>query len=133
MTGKPFFDTTILIYSISHEDKRAITAERLLLHGGYVSVQVLNEFTAVARRKLGMSWDETRQALSAIRTLCNSPVALTLSTHEKAFDIAVRYGYYIYDAVILAAALQAGCKTLYSEDMQHDQWIETISIINPFA
>ena len=68
--GKPFFDTTILIYAISEGDSRAAVAEGLLAGGGHISVQVLNEFAAVARRKLSMSWDEIAEALAAIRALC---------------------------------------------------------------
>jgi hypothetical protein len=69
MSGRSFFDTTILIYSISSEEPRATVAEKLLTEGGWISVQVLNEFAAVARRKLNMSWEQTNEALLAIRAL----------------------------------------------------------------
>jgi predicted nucleic acid-binding protein len=76
-------------------------AEKLLAEGGWISVQVLNEFVAVARRKLNMSWEKTREALLAIRALCESPTTLSIETHEAALEIAARYGYSIYDALIL--------------------------------
>jgi predicted nucleic acid-binding protein len=132
MSGRPFFDTTILIYSISSDAPRASTAEKLLTDGGWISVQVLNEFAAVARRKLKMSWQETTEALSAIRELCEPPLALSIETHDAALKIAARYGYHVYDALILAAALEAGCDILYTEDMQHGQSIGPLTMCNPF-
>jgi predicted nucleic acid-binding protein len=132
MSDKSFFDTTILIYSISSEEPRAAVAEKLLAGGGWISVQVLNEFAAVARRKLNMSWEETREALSAIRALCESPTPLSIETHEAALEIAARYGYHIYDALILAAALESHCEILYTEDMRNGQVIGPLTIRNPF-
>ncbi len=133
MNGSVFFDTTILIYAISQGDPRALVAEGLLASGGHLSVQVLNEFAAVARRKLGMTWPEIVEALDAFRALCKAPTPLTLETHTKAIHLAARFGYNFYDSLILAAALQARCQTLYSEDMRHGQRIDSITILNPFA
>jgi predicted nucleic acid-binding protein len=133
MSGKSSFDTSILIYVISLGDARAAKAEELLAKGGCISVQVLNEFVAVARRKLKMPWHEVRDALSAIRTLCETPTPLSVATHEAALEIAEQYGYHIYDALILAAALDADCDTLYTEDLQDGQRVGAITIRNPFA
>jgi predicted nucleic acid-binding protein len=134
MSGKAFFDTNVLVYLVAADNQRTSVAEVLLAGGGVVSVQVLNEFAAVARRKLGMTWDEISEALAAIRTLCPSPVPITVDTHEDALRIAAQYGYHIYDALVAAAALQAGCDTLYSEDMQHGQVIDArMTIRNPFS
>lgn len=132
MSGKFFLDTSILIYVISLGDARAAKAEKLLADGGYISVQVLNEFAAAAYRKLKMPWHEVRDALSAVRTLCEPPVPLSVETHEAALEIAEQYGYHIHDALILAAALGADCDTLYTEDMQDGQRIGEITIRNPF-
>ena len=132
MSGRSFFDTTILIYAISSEQPRAAMAEKLLADGGWISVQVLNEFAAVARRKLDMSWEETREALLAIRALCETPTPLSIETHQAALEIAARYGYHIYDALILAAALESHCDILYTEDMQNGQSIGPLIIRNPF-
>jgi predicted nucleic acid-binding protein len=132
MNDRVFFDTTILIYALSEGDSRATSAENLLASGGVISVQVLNEFVAVARRKLGMSWVEVGEALDAIRALCQPPISLAIEVHESAFEIAQRYGFHIYDALILAAALDGGCAVLYSEDMQDGQRIESLTIRNPF-
>ena len=132
MSAKGFFDTTILIYAFAHDTHKTPIAENLLSEGGFVSVHVLNEFVAVARRKLDMSWTETTSALSAIRDLCEPPIPLTLETHEEALRIAKRFHYHIYDSLVLAAAKEAGCTTLYSEDMQHAQKIGSLIIHNPF-
>jgi predicted nucleic acid-binding protein len=133
MSDSVFFDTTILIYAVSDSNSRTAIAENLLSAGGHISVQVLNEFAAVARRKLNMSWDEITEALNAIRALCEPPAALTVEVHETALKLAARYRYHIYDSLILAAVLQSKCNILYSEDMQHGQKIGRLTIRDPFA
>src|ERR1700744_1826818 len=100
MNGKPFFDTNLLIYAVAESDPRAETARDLLAEGGVVSVQVLNEFVAVARRKIGMSWQEIGEVLRAFQSLCPEPVPITLKTHEAALGIAEQYGYRIYDSLV---------------------------------
>lgn len=132
MPANVFFDTTILIYSVTEGDARSGTAERLLEAGGIVSVQVLNEFAAVARRKLRMSWKEIEQALGYIRDLCDDPIPITVKTHEAALRIAQRYGFHLYDSLVIASAQEADCAVLYSEDMQHGQRIESLTLRNPF-
>jgi predicted nucleic acid-binding protein len=133
MNASAFFDTTVLIYAVSEGDPRASIAEELLAGGGCISVQVLNEFVAVARRKLRMSWEEVSEAVTSVRTLCEPVSALTLAIHETALEIATARGYQIYDALILAAAIDAGCTTFYSEDMQNGQRIGPLTIRNPFV
>jgi len=132
MSARVFFDTTVLIYAFAQDNRRTAIAEELLEVGGAISVHVLNEFVAVARRKLGMSWEELMEAVTAIRVLCLPPVAITVEIHDEALRIAQRYGYHIYDSLVLAAAVQAGCNVLYSEDMQDGQKIGSVTIKNPF-
>ena len=127
-----FFDTNVLIYAFAEDDPRTPVASALLAAGGVVGVQTLNEFVAVAVRKLAMPWDEVLEALSALRVLCPSPVPLTVRTHDRALGIAERYRYHIYDSLVIAAALEARCDTLFSEDMNHGQAIEGLTIRNPF-
>lgn len=67
MNDRPFFDTTILIYAVTEEDARAEIAEKLLASSGSISVQILNEFASVARRKLKMTWREIGDGLAAFR------------------------------------------------------------------
>jgi predicted nucleic acid-binding protein len=134
MPAEVFFDTNVLIYAIAEDDPRSARAEELLLSGGTISVQCLNEFVTVARRKIGMSWDEIVEALEAILVLCPSPVPVTLEIHQLAVKLAQRYGFSIYDALVGAAALIARCTTLYSEDFQDGQVIEgRLAINNPFS
>ena len=128
-----FYDTNVVLCLLSGDPVKADRSEELLAGGGTISVQVLNEFAFVASRKLHMSWPEIREALTQIRAVC--PVTpLTIETHDRASQLAERYGLSIYDASITAAALLAGCTTLYSEDMHNGQVIDRqLTIRNPFA
>ncbi len=133
MSDKVFFDTNVLLYTIGQHDARTPTAEALLAAGGVVSVQVLNELASVARRKLHMSWPEITEALDAIRILCPSPIPITVEMHDAALRLAGQYGFHIYDALIVAAALDAECATLCTEDLQSGQVIDgRLTIQNPF-
>ena len=130
--AKTLFDTNVLLYLLSADAAKADRAEELLAGGGIVSVQVLNEFAAVASRKLGMPWSEIRDALGPIRAICEVE-SISVETHDRAVEIAERYRFLIYDATIIAAALKVGCNTLYSEDFQPGQRIEKLTILNPFS
>jgi predicted nucleic acid-binding protein len=133
MSGdKPFFDTNVLLYLLSEDDAKADKAEDLLGAGGVVSVQVLNEFTSVATRKLSMPIADVREVLITVRELCRVD-PLTVEIHDRGLDIAERYRLSLYDAMIVASALLGECPTLYSEDLQHHQRIEDrLTIVNPF-
>jgi predicted nucleic acid-binding protein len=133
MNGKAFFDTNVLVYAIVENDPRKIRARELLAVGGTISVQVLNEFVSVVRRKVKMPWDDVRATLQWILLLCPEAVPVTIKTHEKAVGIAERYGYKIYDSLIVASALEAKCELLYSEDLQDGQVINRqLTIRSPF-
>jgi len=134
MLVKAFLDTNVLIYAVAEGDPSCAQAEELLASGGVLSVQVLNEFVSVARRKLLMSWSDVTQALDAFRALCPSPLSITVETHQAALRIATTHGYNIFDALVIAAALEAGCATLYSEDLHDGQKIDgQLTIRNPFG
>jgi predicted nucleic acid-binding protein len=134
MLAKAFFDTNVLIYAVAEGDPRSVEAEELLASGGVLSVQVLNEFVSVARRKILMSWNDVTQALDAFRILCPSPLPITVETHEAALRLSARHCYNIYDGLVIAAALEAGCAALYSEDLHDGQTIDAqLTIRNPFA
>ena len=127
-----FFDTNVLLYLLSANEKKAGRVEEILTPGSTISVQVLNEFASVAMRKLGMKVAEVREALDPIKTIC-TVVPLTVLIHQRGLQVAERYGFSIYDALIVAAALDADCVTLYTEDLQHGQVIDrTLTITNPF-
>lgn len=130
--GEDFFDTNVVLYLLSADTAKADRAEELLALGGTISVQVLNEFVAVASRKLRMPLIEIREVLIQIRAVC-AVESVTIETHERALRVAERYGLSIYDALIVSSALLAGCKTLHSEDLQDGQVIERqLTIRNPF-
>ena len=127
-----FFDTNVLVYIASGDSVKADQAETAIAGGGAVSVQVLNELANVARRKMRMSWTDTRTFLSMLRDLL-AVHPVTLETHETGLVLAERYRLSTYDAMIAAAALHAGCDTLWSEDMQHGMALdEGLRIVNPF-
>lgn len=127
-----FFDTNVLLYLLSKDAAKADQAELLLALGGVVSVQVLNEFVSVATRKLAMTIPEIREILSTIRTVCIVK-PLDIETHELGLDMAERYGFSIYDGLIVAAAVRARCAVLYTEDLQQGQMIDQLEIRNPFV
>jgi predicted nucleic acid-binding protein len=137
MTGKVFLDTNILVYALavrsnSTEDRRTQIAENLLAAGGVVSVQVLNEFTDVATRKLKLGWEEVNRSLQAVAVLCGRAVSISADTHASAVKLSTRYGFRIFDSMIVASALEAGCTTLYTEDLQHQQPLDGLVVENPF-
>jgi predicted nucleic acid-binding protein len=133
MSDRAFFDTNVLIYAAIKNDPRSKQAEQLLIVEGAISIQVLNEFVSVARRKYQMPWRGVKAALQWIRFLCPNVVPIKIETHEAALHIAERYSYKIYDSLIIASALEAKCGVLYSEDMRDGQVIEgRMTIRNPF-
>lgn len=131
-TAERFFDTNVLLYLLSADEATADRAESELSAGGVVSVQVLNEFAAVASRKLAMTIAEIREVLAPIRAVC-TVVPIGEETHDVGLELAERYGLSIFDAMIIASALLAGCETVVSEDMQDGQVFEgRLAIRNPF-
>ena len=131
MTAGAFFDSSIPLYLLSDDLAKATRAEEILAQGGTLSVQVLNEFVAAARRKNMAPWPAIEQTLAAMRHVCEVK-PLTVATHDRALVLAKRYGFPIYDATIAASALESGSHTLYSEDFQHGQKLEGMVILNPF-
>lgn len=131
MPGR-FFDTNVLLYLASDDAAKADRAEALIAEGGTISVQVLNEIANVARRKMAMPWAETRAFLAAVRgLLAVEPV--TVEVHETGLALAERHNLSLYDATIAAAALHAGCDTLFSEDMQHGMTLDgRLRVVDPF-
>jgi predicted nucleic acid-binding protein len=127
-----FFDTNVLLYLASGNRAKAERAEEIVGEGGVISVQVLNEITNVARRKMQLSWVEIREFLSTIRSVLPAhPV--TIEIHESGLALAERYGLSTYDAMIVASAIDADCDTLWSEDMQHGMVIgRRLRIQDPF-
>ena len=129
---RPFVDTNVLLYLISADAAKAERAEQVLAGRIVISVQVLNEFANVARRKHSLDWAELQQVLAGISSFCEV-LDLTLATHQRGLALARRYQLSIYDAMIAAAALEAGCDSLLSEDFQTGQRIDgQLLVVNPF-
>ncbi len=131
MSGN-FLDSNVLLYLVSGEENRIDRVRRLLDSSGTVSVQVLNEMASVCRRKFRMSWRDTSTFLTETKSLLTI-IPLTVNTHQTGLRLAERYGFAIYDSFIVAAALDAGCDTLWSEDMQDGLLVDgRLRIDNPF-
>lgn len=128
-----FLDTNVLLYLAGSDIAKAGIVETLIEAGGVISVQVLNEMANVARRKMALDWDQTHTLLGALRGLLDVE-PLTAEVHDTGLALAERYRLSIYDAMIVASALHAGCATLWSEDMQDGLSIDgRLLIMNPFA
>lgn len=127
-----FADTNVVLYLLD-DGPKADRAEAILARGPRISVQVLNEALVNCRRKAGLGWEEKGAFLAAVQSVC--PVEdLSLQTHEVGRALAERYTLSIYDAMIVANALLAGCTTLWSEDMQDGLLVEgQLRIVNPFV
>ncbi len=130
MSAADFLDTNLLLYLVSDRAK-AERIEALLTTGSGISIQVSNEFASVASRKLGRPMHEIREVLTDIRAICSVKTA-GIETHELGLSIAERYKFSVYDSMLLAAAVKAGCTTFYTEDLQHGQVIDGLTIRNPF-
>jgi predicted nucleic acid-binding protein len=127
-----FLDTNVLVYLNSTDETYASVVTKLIRQGGIISVQVLNEYCSVLRRKYKRDWAEISGFCRDLE-VAFQVTNLTLETQKLARTYADRYGYSIYDANILASAKLAGCDTLLSEDMRHGQVIDGVRITNPFV
>ena len=127
-----FADTNVVLYLLD-DGPKAERAEEILGQGPRISVQVLNEAMVNCRRKAGLSWEDTGAFLEGIKSLC--PVEdLTIQTHQVGRALAEKYQLSVYDAMIVSAALIAGCTTLWTEDMHDGLLVEDrLRIVNPFA
>ena len=127
-----FIDSNIVLYALGDdEDKRAIAAA-LLADWPTISTQVISECTHVLRRKLKMPADRVAEEMQSVLDVTYLR-DVGLYEIRSAWQIASRYGFGHYDCLIIAAALSAGCTTLYTEDLQHGQIIdERLTVLNPF-
>ncbi len=127
-----FLDSNVLVYAFT-SDPRAVIAQNLLDRRCMIGVQCLNEFTNVARRKLNMNWQETGEALAAIRAVCRAVIPMDVVTHEEAVRLAIRHNCSVFDSLMIATALSAGCDVIYSEDMHHGLVVDgKLRIVDPF-
>ena len=127
-----FIDTNVLIYA-QGTGARSETARRVVLAGGVISVQVLNEFAAVLRRKFRLDWAVVADALADVRAALGPVRPIDLDVHLNAVTLARLHDFGFYDALIVASALEAGCDTLLTEDVQTGRRVAGLTIVNPFA
>jgi predicted nucleic acid-binding protein len=121
MPDRRFFDTNVLVYAFAAADPRSTRAEALIVEGGVFGVQVLNEFTNATRRKLRWDWEQIEASLAVIEELLGVAQRLTTAVHAQAVVLARDFKLPFYHALIVAAAMDAGCDLLCSEDLQDGQ------------
>jgi predicted nucleic acid-binding protein len=128
-----FLDSNVLIYAYFKQDeKKQRISKQLISQNTVISTQVLQELTNTLHRKMGVDYSIVRLILQECLKNCDLNTN-TFDTVFRALDIAEKYGFSFYDSLIVAAALESKCTTLYSEDMQHNQHIENLTIKNPFV
>jgi predicted nucleic acid-binding protein len=132
-----FLDTNILFYAHDVADTRKqsiasnIIQDTAQTHRIVISTQVLQEFSNACIKKLGLSEADTLLLLDEFSKL--DTVQVTPALIREAVDVHFVYGYSFYDSLILATAVSAGCQTIYTEDMAHNQAILGLKLVNPFV
>ena len=137
MSADSFIDSNVVVYLFDDAapDKQQ-RAESLIVKGldqkNYcISHQVVQETLNVAIRKLNFTVEDASRLLdSVLQPLWK--VMPTTAMYQRSLMVQFRYKYSFYDSLIIAAALEAGCNILFSEDLQHGQEIERMTILNPF-
>jgi predicted nucleic acid-binding protein len=140
MSVESFIDTNVFVYQLENLDvSKAAVAERLIARGiangtACISFQVVQECinTALRQARTPLALDDIRRYLRSVLAPLYR-VQPSLRLYNVALDVQARYGFHFYDSLIVAAALEAGCRRLYSEDLQHGQRIEGLTIENPFV
>lgn len=134
-----FVDTNVLLYAedcvdaVKHAAARAWLRELWLRRCGRLSTQVLNEFYVVATRKLHPPMPAGDARAEVRRFQRWQPWAPDHGTVEAAWAVESRYGLHYWDALMVAAAQQQGCTYLLSEDLQHEQQLDSVRVLNPFV
>jgi len=139
MSGKFFLDTNILVYTFDasaptkQQIARELISTALSTQQGVISYQVVQEFLNVATRKFSspLNRHDANTYLDKVLTpLCE--LFPSMIYYTKALEVSERWGFSLYDSLIITASLQTECETLYTEDLQHGQVIHGLTIINPF-
>lgn len=137
MSVDSFIDTNVFVYLFDETSaEKCRIAEELIQQtledgSGCISCQVVQEMINIMTRKLKAAPEEARSLLdNVLEPLWR--VNPTRALYRRGLELQARYKFGFYDSLIIAAALDAGCKTLYSEDLQHGQRVEGVTIVNPF-
>ena len=131
-----FIDTNVFVYAADsknpakREIARKLISAAVLSGGCRINVQVLNEFSSVSHRKLGLTVDEIKAYLEMFRALPVFPVSADVT--EKGLDVMKRYGIQFYDALLLASASESGCDEFISEDLNDGEIYCGMKVANPF-
>ncbi len=137
MSAEDFLDTNIFVYMFDDtDDIKRRRAEQLVRRGieagtGRISYQVVQETLNVATRRLGFSHSDSRTLLADVLAPLWT-VHPSRALYERGLALRDRYGFSFYDSMIVAGAVESGCARLYSEDLQHGQRIQSLTIENPF-
>ena len=140
MKDKFFLDTNIIVYSFDSENESKQVIARNLIAQAFchqhtsISYQVIQEFLNVALKKFKVPLTPSDAQIyisTTLEPLCE--IFSSISLFYKSIEIQERWHFSFYDSLIISAALSANCTVLYSEDMQHEQRIEELTIINPFV
>jgi predicted nucleic acid-binding protein len=138
MTMPYFVDTNVLIYSRDEsEPEKQPRAQRWLARlwdtrQGRTSFQVLQEYYWIATRRIRTPLSPEVAQADVRDLLLWRPLAIDAAVLERAWQIEGRFGFGLWDALILAAAQMSGCGYLLSEDMQHGQDVDGLRVVNPF-
>ena len=129
---RQFLDSNVVLYLLSDNQTKANCCEEIVEQGGVISVQLLNECVNVMLKKLKMAQPEIDEFLAVIKSICDI-VPLSVEVHEGALELLDRYQLSWYDALIVSAAIESDCETLWSEDMHNGLVVnKTMTIRNPF-
>jgi predicted nucleic acid-binding protein len=140
MSAEVFIDTNVFVYQLDAGDKRKqriaeqIVRDALMSERACISWQVVQECLNTVLRKAAVTLDAqgARAYLDAV-LLPLMKVSASAAIYQRALDIQGRWRFSFYDSLIVSAALSAGCTRLLTEDLQHGQRIETLSVENPFV
>ncbi|ACF14497.1 PilT protein domain protein [Chloroherpeton thalassium ATCC 35110] len=139
MSDRFFIDTNIFVYSFDVNQSSKCAISRKLIQKalqektGCISTQVIQEFLNVSAKKFNpplQAQDRIKYLDKVLAPLCR--IYPSFELYRQSIDISERWQYSFYDSLIIAAAIQANCSILYSEDMQHGQNILLLTVKNPF-
>lgn len=132
MQGDVFLDSNVCLHILDSDSPKFTLSKSLLAARPIISTQVVLENINVCVKRLEKTKDFSIAHAKSLQNACRVK-AITTETMSHALKIFEKYGYSVFDSLIIAAALESDCKTLYSEDMQQGQLIESkLRIINPF-
>ena len=138
MSAEHFLDTNVLVYMFDETDAakqrqaEILVNESLASGTGCISFQVVQETLNVLIRRLGFVSEDARRVLDDV-LIPLWQVNPTAALYQTAISLQGRYGFSFYDSLIVAGALESGCSRLYSEDLQHGQMVQQLTIWNPFT